>query len=332
VTTGPLTTGPVPAGPVPAGPVPAGPVPAGPVPAGPGRVVCVGDVMVDVLAKLPGPLAVGSDCPAPVELRPGGSAANTAAWLAVLGAPVVFAGRVGDDAFGREAVQSLRLAGVQCHVAVDRRAATGVCLVLIDPSGERTMVPSAGANAELAAGQLVGLLAPGDHLHVSGYSLLSATARAAALAIMAEAQRLGAGVSVDANSAAPIRSVGAAQLLRWLPAGCLLIANADELAALTDDRPDALRWLAAQGLRVVVKDGAAGARVAEHGALHTVPTTPVPVLDSTGAGDAFAAGLLDALRRGGDLVTATAAANRAGARALGVLGGRPAPADFAAGR
>ncbi|HTZ45762.1 MAG TPA: PfkB family carbohydrate kinase [Jatrophihabitans sp.] len=280
-----------------------------------GRIVCVGDVMVDVLAQLPGPLNVASDTPAEIAFAPGGSGANTAAWLAWLGAPTTFAGRVGDDPFGAEAVAALRRLGVLTRVAIDFDRATGVCLVLVDPSGERTMVPSAGANAALTPADLTGLPAADDHLHLSGYSLLNEGSRAAALAVLAAARS----VSVDAASAAPLRAVGTETFLSWLPPGTLLLANADELAALGGD-PVAL---AGRGLTLVVKDGPAGARIADRNGLRTVATTPVAVRDSTGAGDAFAAGLLAARHAGASLDEAVAAGNRTGARALATLGGRP---------
>jgi len=280
-----------------------------------GRVVCVGDVMVDVLAQLPGPLHTGSDTPAEVRFAPGGSAANTAAWLAWLGTPAVFAGRVGDDPFGAEAVAALRRLGVLTRVAIDFERPTGVCLVLVDPSGERTMVPSAGANAALASADLTGVLERDDHLHLSGYSLLNDGSRPAALELLATA----GSVSVDASSAAPLSTVGASAFLSWLPPGTLLLANADELAALGSD-PVAL---VERGLTVVIKDGRAGARIADSTGLRRIATTPVPVRDSTGAGDAFAAGLLAARHAGRPLDEAVEAGNQAGARALGVLGGRP---------
>ncbi len=284
-----------------------------------GSVVCVGDVMTDVLARLPGPLATGSDTPAPVSFRPGGSAANTACWLASLDVPVLFAGRVGDDPSGRQAIAALHAAGVRTRVPVDPVLPTGACIVLIGLDGERTMIPSAGANAAIAAADLAGLVRSSDHLHLSGYSLLNEGSRAAALAVLDQAVAVGASISVDAASAAPIRAVGAGTLLGWLPAGTLLIANAAELAALTEDPAE----LVGQSLTVVVKDGARGARVADARGVRRIPTEPVPVLDSTGAGDAFAAGLLAARRSGADLDAAAGEGNRVAARALGVLGGRP---------
>ena len=286
-----------------------------------GSIVCVGDVMVDVLARLPGPLAVGSDTPAPVSLQPGGSAANTACWLGFLGASVVFAGRVGDDAFGRDAVSALQAAGVRTQVAVDRQLPTGVCLVLIDPDGERTMVPSTGANSALEPVDLAGLIGTDDHLHLSGYSLLHEGSRPAARSVLGLAQAVGTGISVDAASAAPIRSVGAAAFLDWLPTGALLIANADELAALTATGD--LTELTGRGLTAVIKDGPDGARVADGCGVRRVATVPVPVLDSTGAGDAFAAGLLAAWRAGADLDEAVRQGNQTAAQALGTVGGRP---------
>ena len=117
---------------------------------------------------------------------------------------------------------------------MDPDSATGVCLVLVGPDGERTMVPSAGANATLGAAELGrDLLGAADHLHLSGYALLNAGSRAAALFALGPAASVGASVSVDAASAGPIRAVGAQRFLDWIPAGSLLLANADELAALT---------------------------------------------------------------------------------------------------
>ena len=332
-----------------------------------GRVVCVGDVMLDIGAVLPAPLALGTDTPAPIRFSHGGSAANTAAWLAALGVPCVFAGRVGADSFGRDAVATLHSHGVLTRVAVDPDLPTGVCLVLIGPDGERTMVPSAGANATLDAADLgADLLTGEDHLHLSGYALLTEGSRAAALHALRLAGTVGASVSVDAASAGPIRAVGPERFLDWIPPGSLLLANADELAALTgatdqdlgtadpdaktadpdataadpdataagpdagtagqepaDPQDAGLAALVARGLDVVLKRGSRGSVLATVAGLWHAGAEPVEVLDSTGAGDAFAAGLLAALWGGAGLVEALNQANRLGARAVGTLGARP---------
>jgi sugar/nucleoside kinase (ribokinase family) len=142
------------------------------------RVVVLGDVMVDVVTRLSGPVAPGSDSPARIEFGGGGQAANTAAWLAVAGAPVALVARVGDDAAGRAAVAELELLGVEARVAVDEVRPTGTVVVLVDADGERTMFPDAGANEGLARVDLpADLLEPGSHLHVAGYALLTARVR-----------------------------------------------------------------------------------------------------------------------------------------------------------
>lgn len=289
-------------------------------------MVCVGDVMLDIRATLPAPLAMGSDTPAPISFGSGGSAANTAAWLGQLGVPCVFAGRVGADAFGHEAVQALRAHGVVPAVSTDPDVPTGVCLVLIGPDGERTMVPSSGANTGLSPDDLgAGLLGAADHLHLSGYTLLGEGCRPAALYALELAGTVGASISVDAASAEPIRTVGPERFLEPIAPGTVLLANSDELAALTGtaDQDAGLAALVARGLDVVLKCGSRGSVLGTAAGRWHSPATPAEVLDSTGAGDAFAAGFLAALHSGATLVDALAAGNRLGAVAVGKLGARP---------
>ena len=262
------------------------------------RVVVLGDVMADVLARLEGPIAPGSDSPARVEHRGGGQAANTAAWLAVAGAECALVGRVGDDLAGREAAASLSALGVDTRLALDPERPTGTCVVLVAPDGERTMFPDAGANDALMAGDLPDdLLVDGDHLHVAGYALLRDGSREAALSAIQHARSSGMTVSVDPSSAALVSG----RLLQLVRGVDLLLPNGPEACALTDaDDPEA----AAQSLAAVFPEVVV--TLAEDGALWTdgpevlrVEAAPAAeVVDSTGAGDAFAAGLL-AARAGG---------------------------------
>ncbi|HET6211003.1 MAG TPA: carbohydrate kinase family protein [Jatrophihabitans sp.] len=292
-----------------------------------GSIVCVGDVMQDVLVQLAEPLVPDSDTEATVTFSPGGAGANTACWLGWLGSQVSFAGRVGDDCPGREALAALQRFGVRPLLTVDRRLPTGSCIVLIGPDGERSMIPSAGANDALTPADLAGLLTGADHLHLSGYTLLHEASRAAGQAVLAQAVAAGCGISVDVGSAAPIRAVGAQRLLDWLPAGTLLLANVEELAALTGERPDRATELVAAGHVLVVKDGPRGARLIDADGSRLVPTEPVPAPDSTGAGDAFAAGLLAARLAGQGWVEAIRAGNRTGAVAVSQLGAQPPEAQ-----
>ena len=110
-------------------------------------IVVLGDVMVDVVARLAGPVAVGSDSEATISFGGGGSAANVAAWLAFAGAAPALVARVGDDARGAEATRELRAAGVDARLALDDQHPTGACVVLVAPGGERSMLPDPGASA-----------------------------------------------------------------------------------------------------------------------------------------------------------------------------------------
>jgi ribokinase len=286
------------------------------------RVICVGDVMIDVLAQLPGALAVGSDTPAEISLLGGGSAANTAAWLVAAGVSSTFVGRVGDDILGRKAVDELAAAGIDIAVTVDPALPTGTCIVLVDPTGERTMVPSAGTNA---VGGTVPPLAASDHLHVSAYALFHPESSAAATAGLRAAASAGISTSVDAASAAPLRRFGAAAFFGTLTAPTLLFANADEAAVLTGTRDveSSARALAIRCGEAIVKCGAEGAVWSDgHHMIRETPAAAVPI-DSTGAGDAFAAGVLAARLSGADVISSLVAGNALAARAIAQRGARP---------
>ena len=292
------------------------------------RVICLGDVMTDVLASLSGPLAIGSDTPSSVRVVGGGSAANTACWLAAAGVSVVFVGRVGDDEAGRAATNALRAAGVALAVTVDPHRPTGTCVVLVSDTGERTMIPDAGANSGLEPGDLPDDLFDGAaHLHVSGYSLLNESTRRAALTAMSRARERQVPVSVDAASAAPIRTVGAEAFLDWVGRVTPLFANADEAIALTGE-PDpvtAAKTLSVRCGQTVVKRGADSAIWAVDGTATEVPTTPASAADTTGAGDAFAAGFLAAQLGGIAPELAISLAHHYATRAVSQVGGRPHP-------
>jgi ribokinase len=290
------------------------------------HIVCVGDLMVDVLAQLPGPLAPGSDTPAPIGLRAGGAAANVAAWVAASGGRATFVGRIGDDTLGRQAVSELRFAGVEPVVVVDRSRPTGTCIVLVAPDGERTMVPDAGANAGLGEQPVEGSLpATADCLYLSGYALMNPGSRPFALDALRVARSRGWAVAIDAASAAPLATVGAAAFLEWIGRDVLLLANQDEALQLTElDEPGAAaQSLALRCGRAVVKRGAAGAVWSDGSGVWSTPAIATDVVDSTGAGDAFAAGFLTAQLSGTALAAALSAGARLAARAVGQLGARP---------
>ena len=286
-------------------------------------IVVLGDVMVDVVTRLSVPLAPGSDAPAVIRFHGGGSAANTAAWLAQAGAEPVLVGRVGDDERGRGARDELRAAGIDALLVADPDLPTGTCVVIVGPDGERTMAPDAGANDGLSDADLSDdVLGAAGHLHVAGYALLRPGSRPAARAAISRALEHGMPVSVDPSSAALLSP----EFLDHAAGAGLLLPNADEARMLSGERdPErAARALATRFGEVVVTLGADGALWTD--GRESVRADAVPVeasVDSTGAGDAFAAGLLAARLDGAAPAEALAAGARLAAEAVGRPGGRP---------
>jgi sugar/nucleoside kinase (ribokinase family) len=242
---------------------------------------------------LSGPPAPGSDRPAVIRTRGGGAGANVAVHLAALGVPVVLAGCVGDDPAGAALVAELTAAGVGPAVRTVPGAASGTIVSLVEPGGQRSMLADRGANLELRADD-VPVPAPGGHLHLSGYTLLDERPRAAGLAALAAARAAGCTVSLDPASTGPLTAYGVDRWLADTAGADLLLPNADEARLLTGcaDVAEAARALARSHAVVAVTLGAGGALWASSGSLVHRPAHPAEVVDTTGAGDAFTAGLL----------------------------------------
>jgi sugar/nucleoside kinase (ribokinase family) len=159
-------------------------------------------------------------------------------------------------------------------------------------------------------------------LYLSGYSLLSEPSRAAALKVLETARQRGWSIAVDAASAAPLQRVGAETFLGWLGTDVLLFANADEAVVLSGlaEPAAAAAALSARTGQAVVKRGAGGALWSDGSGVRTVAAAATDVVDSTGAGDAFAAGFLVS---SGEIADRLAHAVQLAARALRQVGARP---------
>lgn len=260
-----------------------------------GDVLVVGDVCTDVVAVLAGPPAPNSDRPAKIRSRGGGAGANVAVHLARLGVPVALAGCVGDDAPGAGLRAELTSAGVDVHLRAVPGRATGTIVSLVEPDGQRSMLADRGANLDLQPADLPALPRRG-HLHLSGYTLFDGGPRAAALAAIAAAVAARCTISVDPASTGPLTDYGVSRWLTDTAAATLLFPNADEARVLTGcaDVEAAARALAQRHAVVAVSLGADGALWSSAGRLVHRPAHPTTVVDTTGAGDAFAAGLLAA--------------------------------------
>jgi ribokinase len=297
--------------------------------------VVVGQWMTDVVASLPGPLREGTDTNAHVRVLGGGAGANTAAWLAHDGWPTTLVARIGDDLLGKACRAEL-----ECSLSVDPLLPSGTCIVLVTPDGERTMIPDPGANEALAPQDVADdLLVADGHLHLSGYVLLVDGSRAAGLSALDRARLRGMTTSVDVASVGPLSDTGAARFLSWVTGVDVLLANEfeaaflaglpaprveDDMSASVASAALAARALGATVGTVVVKLGPHGSYVQDaRGATAHAPAVPVDVVDTTGAGDSFAAGWLPAWCDGLAPLTALERGNRSAARVVARVGARP---------
>jgi sugar/nucleoside kinase (ribokinase family) len=245
-------------------------------------LVCtLGDLTLDVIVRLAGPIATGADTPAQTHLSVGGQAANVAAWVAELGARARFIGKHGDDEAGRLAARGLEARGVEVAGPVEGRG--GVICALVDRDGERSMLSDRGAATAFRPDELDPRWLDGcGHLFVSGYALLGDPTRATARRAVELAQARGAAISVDLASWSALEEHGAARIRELLGElrPDVVFANEDEDRVLGAPVPGAA-WILKRGFRGCSFDGD------ERDAL------PVDeVVDSTGAGDALAAGFI----------------------------------------
>ncbi len=274
------------------------------------RFLVVGDVIDDIVVVQNGPLRSDTDADASIRQVPGGSAANTATWLAELGQSVAFEGAVAAGDLIRHAAA---MPGVEARL-IATALPTGAIVVLVD--GERrSMLTSRGANAalDLAAVDVGGF----DHLHLTGHPLVrSADGGAAFTALIRRAKDAGLTVSLDPGSAGYIEDFGVDRFLAAIQGVDILLPSMDEAQLLTGRTAPAEIIAALPFPVVVIKAGRDGAYAPRH-----IPAAGVQIVDPTGAGDAFAAGFLAAYD--GDAEAAASAAVQVAARAVATIGGRP---------
>ena len=312
-------------------------------------VVAIGNALVDVLASATddtlarleltkGTMALVDlersraiyDSMGPTTEASGGSAANTAAGIAVLGGEVSYLGRVADDDLGRAFIHDIRSVGVQfdprpAPAGPDRM--TGHCLVLVTEDAERTMATHLGVAAEFDGVDLhAGQLAVTQVVYLEGYLWEQPSAKAA----MREAIEL-----AHANDAAVALSLSDPFCVQQhqrefldLLAGDLdlVFANEEEATLLfgAADLDGALDALAETGVLAAVTRGAEGCVVVAAGGPMSVPAAPVDrVVDTTGAGDLFAAGFLYGITHSLDPVDAARLGSLCAAEVVSHVGARP---------
>jgi len=243
-------------------------------------IVCaIGDLTLDVLVRLAGPLSNGGDTAAEIRFSPGGQAANVAAWAAALGANARFLGKGGGDEPGRLAHVGLQAAGVAVLGPAEGR--NGVICSIVSSDGERSMAADRGAAAALRPEEIDPAWLEGcDHLFVSGYALVQEPTRSAALRAVEIGRTQASGISFDLATWSAIRDAGAAEFRE-----AVIQADPDVIFAteaeeeIFGDRLPGSHWILKRGARGCVFG------------VDERPAAPVDrVVDTTGAGDALAAG------------------------------------------
>jgi sugar/nucleoside kinase (ribokinase family) len=244
-------------------------------------VICtLGDLLLDVVVRLESPIAEDTDTYGRTRVGAGGQAANVAAWAAALDGRARFVGKRARDPVGRLLADELRDRGVEV-LGPEVESGTGTVVSVATPDGARTMLSDRGVSTDLRPDELEPSWLEGcEWLHLPGYSLVAPPLREAALAAAALAPH----VSVDLSSTAAIEAAGVARFRAAVAEARPEIVFANEAeAALVGD---------VEAPTVVVKRGARGCSVRSRDDTVELPARAAEVIDSTGAGDAFAAGFL----------------------------------------
>lgn len=290
------------------------------------RIVVVGDVMNDIVVVPRGPIVPDTDTESQVRPRPGGSAANTAAWAGSLGASVDFVGCVG-DADADQHAEFLRAVGVTPHLQVEPGLPTGTIVILVRGE-ERSMLTERGANAALRAASLPdALLDAAAVLHVSGYTIVKDHGDGAAQDAIRRARDRGVPVSVTPGSYGYLEPYGAERFLEDVRGADILLPSLAEgrLLAGVDDPEEVGERLLEHAPIVILTRGSLGVTLFRR----DLPSVRIPapavakLVDPTGAGDALAGAFLAHWVTSRDPEAAVRAAVQVAARAVMLIGGRP---------
>lgn len=309
-------------------------------------ILGIGNAMIDLLYDVPeallpqhglkkgsSELLVGDGMNALMEslatLKPtivaGGAVMNSLAIVAQLGGKVALGSAVGDDPFAKEFVRDAYGLGVTLYLNTPSKVRNGTVLSLVTPDGERTMRFGAEATRYLDGTKVSdAVIKSSEWLFLEGYILSNCESAATTAVKFAErAKKLGTKVAFT-TSAQFIIDFFRADLDKLLPSVSMLIANEEEANALTgiQDSRKSFEILTEKFPSVVLTMSEKGVFISHDGWKGHVPTTPVNVVDATGAGDAFAGGLLYGLTHGHTAEDAAKRAHRLAASVISQHGAR----------
>lgn len=286
------------------------------------RLLVVGDVAWDIFIRPEQPLVHGSDVLGTVDVMPGGAAANVAVWSKRLGADARLVAKVGTDMLGELMRAHLRTEQVDAGAISVPGGVTTRVGILVSPDGEHSFVVDHTKLLLFDEGDVpLSLLDEVDALFFNAYDIFLARSSSFLTPVLAEARRRHVPVAFDPSSFTLIEAYGAARLLAEIGHVDVLIANEDEIRALGGE--EGASALTPHASLVVVKRGRHGSAAYGQGHWTREPATPVNAIDTTGAGDAFAAAFLVEWLESGDIDAALKAGNRLGAFVASHLGSQP---------
>ena len=283
--------------------------------------------MLDVVAQIPTSpheLHLGNDTRTIISTHGGGAAGNTASWLAVLGNDVTMVGRIGNDTAGSAITAEFDALGISYGNIVKEGLHTGVVVCLVDPSGERTMLADNGANAGLDVSDLPALDGV-DAIYLSGYAPLAPLSREGVLEMVRTINSRGIPIIFDPATVGGMQGVPVAEILSWCALMDTVIMNEEEAIYLSglSDLESALNFFVELTPRAIIKRGSAGAIGLERGGqIISVAAKTSAVVDTTGAGDAFAAGFIDAFTGRRDFSHAIERASAVAGHCVAIVGAR----------
>ena len=289
------------------------------------KILCIGDIMLDVTVLLNRPIVEGLETRAKISTQGGGAAANVASWLAFNKAPSYLVTRVGDDSAGQTLLAELDTYGVEHSSLIIPNMNTGVVVVIVGREGERTMFPDSGANAGLGLSDLPDL-SQFSAVYLSAYSLINTQSRAGVLQIIEAIRTAGLRIILDPATVGVLMEVGVSAANEWLNFIDTIILNEEESHFLTgkDNPIDAAAKLLEHVNTVVIKRGSNGALAQSRGdQLIQVEAQKTTVINTTGAGDAFAAGFIKVWADNGPLIDALESGSNLAAQCVALVGARP---------
>jgi sugar/nucleoside kinase (ribokinase family) len=286
------------------------------------RLLIIGDIAWDIFIRPEGDLVRGSDVLGTVDVMPGGAAANVAVWARRLGADVTLVGKIGDDTLGTLMRTHLQGEGVARQVMTVPGGLSTRVGILVSADGEHSFVIDHTKVLRFEEGDAPpSLLDTADAVFFNGYDIFLARSTTFLAALVAEARRRRVPMLFDPSSFALIDAFGAGRLMDGVGPIDVLLANDAEADALRGGRP--LESLEAWARLAVVKQGPGGSSAYADGAAWHAEATPVKVVDTTGAGDAFDAAFMVEWLASRDVEAALQAGNRLGAHVAGHLGAQP---------